>query len=375
VRLSTTWGRNKSDLKTGHSTSKRSKYSRSIRLVVAVMAPLLFISPAYANLNDRIREAEQNVNATKSQLGAKRAEVNSLQGQVAALDAQIANLQAQIGATREQIALTSQKIAVVEAELAAKKKVLGELIKVNYINGHTSTVEVLASSSSLAEFFSQQQYVLAVKDRIDQLISQVNATKKVLDEQKASLAAQQADLETQESLAAQTRHAQAELLEATRGEEANYQAMLKNQQSALSGLYAERAALDARSGTRFNGGGPCGDYPADWCATYPNAIISFGGSLFLNKQCVAYAAYKRWQNGQPFYTGDAGDWPGYSQSPTVGSVAIWNRGTLSPWGHVAYVVGVSGETITIQEFNWVPFAYSSRTITRYGGGWPSRFWN
>ncbi|MEK9146386.1 MAG: CHAP domain-containing protein, partial [Elusimicrobiota bacterium] len=103
--------------------------------------------------------------------------------------------------------------------------------------------------------------------------------------------------------------------------------------------------------------------------------IKFGGHWFLNRECVAYAAWKRWSKGLPFDTIDAGDWRGKSQDPTVGSVAIWNRGTVGRYGHVAYVTAISRDSITVSEFNWRPWAHSLRTIPRASGGWPSRFWN
>lgn len=340
------------------SQLKRTNHSWSTRLLVGLMAPLLFAAPIYASIDDEIRAAEQKVNSTKDQLGAKKAQVNDLAGQVASLDAQIAQLQGQIAATQAQIDATNAEIARTLAEIAAKKKVLGELIKVNYINSKTSTVEVLASSNSLSEFFSQQQYILTVKDRIDQMLAQIQEAKKQLDAQKAELAVRQAELENQQSLVAQTRHAQAELLEVTRGEQANYQAILNNQQSSLNGLYAQRAALAAQQGWNSYSG-----YTA-----YPFA----GGAIdvpdpwgYLTRECTSYVAWKRTTIGKPLGRyGNAGDWPGTYGTPRVGDVAVWDRYVqgASGYGHVAYVEAVNGNgTIRVSEFNWMtPYGFGIR---------------
>src|SRR5689334_5640767 len=118
--------------------------------LLVAMAPFLFITPVLANsLDDQIRAAENQVNSTKGTISGLKSQVNTLQGQLAALSAQIASLNSQIATTQAQIDDTNQKIAANEADLAAKKKVLSELIKVSYENGQTSTFEILASSSTL----------------------------------------------------------------------------------------------------------------------------------------------------------------------------------------------------------------------------------
>ncbi|RYP11780.1 hypothetical protein DL767_010705 [Monosporascus sp. MG133] len=49
-------------------------------------------------------------------------------------------------------------------------------------------------------------------------------------------------------------------------------------------------------------------------------------------------------------------------NPVPGSVAVRNKGT---WGHVAWVTAVSGDTVTIEEYNWNNVeAYSKRTLAK-----------
>ena len=134
----------------------------------------------------------------------------------------------------------------------------------------------------------------------------------------------------------------------------------------------------AEAGGSSHAGGLCGDYPSQWCRERPNIAIHFAGQRFLNRECTTYVAYKRWKDGKPFANKNAGAWPGSSHKPTVHSVAIWNAGTVSRYGHVAFVTAVSADSITVSEFNFNsgrgPFFYNRRTIKR-GRGWPSRFWN
>ena len=204
---------------------------------------------------------------------------------------------------------------------------------------------------------------------------QPSAGVKQIDAVASALAKEQAALQDSQSLISQYQSAKQQLQDATQGSEENFQALGKGDLAKSGGFYAQRAVLDAEAKTEYVPGGPCGDYPGNWCSSPPDSVIHFGGKSFLNRECVAYAAWKRWSSGKPFATGDAGDWPSNSSKPTVGSVAIWNRGTVGRYGHVAYVTAVNADSITVSEFNWQPYAHSNRTIQIGGRGWPSRFWN
>ena len=191
----------------------------------------------------------------------------------------------------------------------------------------------------------------------------------------SALTKQQAALQDTQSLIAQYKEAKNQMQAATLGSEANYKALLEGRLKDSGGFYAQRFTLDQSGGSQLVPSGDCGDYPREWCAAPPNARIYFGGAGFLNRQCVAYAAWKRWKAGKPFATGNAGNWPGNSGRATVGSVAVWNITKSSPYGHVAYVTAVARDSITVSEFNWHPFLHTNRVLKVGGAGFPARFWN
>jgi surface antigen len=106
------------------------------------------------------------------------------------------------------------------------------------------------------------------------------------------------------------------------------------------------------------GGGidPGDDYPAQWRNRPKDSVLDQWREY--NRECtsfVAWALYSRNGFNMPFW-GNAKDWGpkaisrGYAvtTTPAVGSVAWSQSGT---WGHVAYVVAVSGGTVTIEEYN------------------------
>lgn len=205
--------------------------------------------------------------------------------------------------------------------------------------------------------------------------AEISAAQKKVDAGTSALSKAQDALANGRALLSQSEAAKAQLQDATQGSESTYADLLKGQINQVAGQYTQRAQLDQSARTEVVPGTKCGDYPAQWCAAPPDSRITFGGKWFLNRECVAYAAWKRWRAGKPFATGNAGTWPGNSRTPTVGAVAVWNIGAVGRYGHVAYVTGVSRDSITISEFNWHPWVHTNRTIKLGGRGWPSRFWN
>jgi surface antigen len=77
-------------------------------------------------------------------------------------------------------------------------------------------------------------------------------------------------------------------------------------------------------------------------------------------QCTWYAAGRRPDlNG--IVHGNAGDWLNEARgrvpegkAPVVGAIAVWlpNTGGSFGAGHVAYVAAVSGDSVTVEDFNW-----------------------
>ena len=118
------------------------------------------------------------------------------------------------------------------------------------------------------------------------------------------------------------------------------------------------------------GGGvdPGDDYPARWKNLPQDAVLDEWGEY--NRECtsfVAWALHSRNGFNMPFYDNANGWGPdaarrGYAvnSTPAVGSVAWSNAGT---YGHVAYVVAVSGGSVTIEEYNYYGNGtYDKRTV-------------
>jgi len=308
--------------------------------------------------DDQIGVLNQQNDQNKTNLGNLQAQAATLAGQIAALQAQIAQLQAQIAANTSKQADLAAQIAAAQAKLDEEKKTLGENIKAMYLESQTSTLEMLASSQDLSNFFDKAQYRDLVKNQVTQTVQRVNALKDQLTADKATVDKLLTD---QRAMNGQlgTQQAQVnQLLTLNESQQADYNANITANNSKISSLRAQQAIENAKSflGSWKTGG--TGSYP--WAgAPWPNEISDPWG-MYL-RQCVSYTAWKVASTGRymPFWggVGNANQWPDDARragipvdtNPKVGDVAISLAGF---YGHAMYVEGVNGDgTITVSQYN------------------------
>jgi surface antigen len=140
----------------------------------------------------------------------------------------------------------------------------------------------------------------------------------------------------------------------------------QHRQSAMSGSISKK---QIKVPGRGGGSDPGDDYPAVWKNAPQDSM--FDNWREYNRECTSFAAWAlASRNGfnMPFYDNAKGWGPdararGYTVNPTPaqGSIAWSNAGQ---WGHVAYVQGVSGGSVYIEEYNeWGNGRYDSRTVT------------
>lgn len=145
----------------------------------------------------------------------------------------------------------------------------------------------------------------------------------------------------------------------TQSRASHHQIKRKPHRQALSGspkaAHVKTVTVLIKGG---KGGGidPGDDYPAKWKNRPRDSVLDQWREY--NRECtsfVAWALYSRNGFNMPFYD-NANGWGrdaarhgfAVNSTPAVGSVAWSNAGT---WGHVAYVVAVSGNSVTIEEYN------------------------
>ena len=291
------------------------------------------------------------------------------------LAAQIDTLQSKIDENTRQKQKLEQEIKVAEAELNVQKELLGQNIRIMYLNGDMSTLEMLASSKDLSEFVDKEQYRNVVRSKIQLALEKIQELRLKLRTQKDAISLLIKDQEIKRTELDTSRQKQSDLLAYNKSQIENFNQKTTKNRERISQLIAEqkRANFNPDGGyyfIRFDG------YANSFNAeNYPYRTLGFSMQLgpcsnvdewpdspdkwgYCTRQCVSYAAWAVEASGRiaPKYWGNAVDWvaaayangvPVYRQ-PKAGDIAISTSGY---WGHAMYVESVSGNSFTTTEYN------------------------
>lgn len=333
-------------------------------------------TPAFAD------QFDDKIATLTADMARYQAEADRLNGQATTLANAVAQLNNEKNALQSQINLNQAQSDKLVIEIADTKKeiknnqdALGKTIADLYIDGDTSPIELLASSTNIGDFLNKQEYRTSVKNELNTTIIKVKDLKAQLDTKKADLDKVLAQQTAARDDLAAKENQQSILLAQTQNDEANYQNMIKSNQQQIAEAKAAQAELAARAnasgGYSIVSSGSLGAYASLWA---PNSCTmggaggwySYGGADgnggdgygYGCRQCASYAAWKVASVTNKYYKwGDGGNFAnaainaGYQDlgnSPQPGSLAVmWG----SP-GHVAWVEEVSGSQVRVTQYNW-----------------------
>ena len=326
-------------------------------LILAVFLAFLPQVTQADQYDDQINALKKKVQETQAAADAKNAEADTLKGKISGIDSQIAAAQQALNLTNAQVAQTQTQITKANQDLDRQQTILKDNLKMIYREGKVSPLEVIASSKNLSDFVAKQQYLSAIKKKVDDNLRKIEQLKKELATKKDQLAAQSNQQKEIVNQIATQRAEQASLLARTQGEESNYRKIAAEDSSRIGELRRAQAAAVAAVSSNVKYGGT-GGYP--WAnAPFPNSIPDSWGMY--QRQCVSYAAWKvaTVHGNMPYWggRGNANQWPSNARAagiavdgnPRVGDIAILMAG---PYGHAAYVEAVlGGGKVRVSQYN------------------------
>ncbi len=301
--------------------------------------------------------------AVQGQLGAEAVgitdTINKLQGEINAV-------QGRINENEGKMADLKGQIAAAEAELVKQRDLLGQTIRAMYLEGEISTVEMLATSKDLSDFFDKQQYRESVNSKIKTTLDTITQLKLDLNSQKETVEKLLAEQKGLQGQLATQRAESNRLLSLNQSQQSELDGQIKQNSAKAAELRKQQAAENARlfGNNKVIGGAACdsgsGDtYPAKWCAIPQDSVIDSWGMY--NRECVSYTAWKVYESGRrmPYWGGhgNANQWDENARAegipvdgtPRAGDIAVSNRGY---YGHVMFVESVNGNgTINISQYN------------------------
>jgi peptidoglycan hydrolase CwlO-like protein len=343
--------------------------------VVLILATLINTVRA-DQFDDQIRALQNQNNTNQAASNQLGAQASSYADAINKLQEQISALQAAIAANQQHSDDIKQQIIQAEAELDQEKKVLGENIRAMYLEGKTSTLEMLASSRNLSDFVDKQQSRNAVQSKVKDTMAKITALQEQLKNQQQQLQSLIKDQQAQNAQLTSAQAQQSQLLAFTEGQKSSYDQQIQSNNSQISTLRAQQAASNARLGGRALAGDPGhGGYPAYLDSPVPEDSKVDPWGMY-NRECVSYTAWKVYQTfgHMPNWggTGNANQWPADARSwgvptgtvPRAHSVAISMGGA---YGHAMWVEAVSGNTIYVSQYNYdLAGHYSEMSINGSG---------
>lgn len=364
--------------KQSSTTPKRRKLLTTaiIFLIVFVTAGMTLaprvIPQVFADTNGEIQRLQQENAVNKNIVSQLQAEAVNYKDAIARLQSQVNAVQAQIDINSAEQTRITETIAANERELARQRSVLGENIRVMYIEGKITTLEMLATSKNLSDFVDKEEYRTTIKNKIQNTLVQINDLQNKLKEDNIRVTKLLEEQQQQRAVLAQARSEQASMLSYNQSQQGAYNQKTKDNQSRINTLIAQqRLANNNTDGgyyfLRFSGAAKDFNpsaYPYKNAgfsmSTAPGCVDNDGPDKwgYCTRQCVSYAAWAVEASGRdaPLYYGNAKQWVAaayrngveVSRVPEPGDVAISTGGT---WGHAMYVEKVEASRIYVSQYN------------------------
>jgi peptidoglycan hydrolase CwlO-like protein len=340
--------------------------------------------------DDQIK-ALQGQNASSQAMSDQlAAQADNYQGAINALQNQINALEKSIADSQAKSADLQVQIDKAQADLNHNKDILAENIKAMYLEGDTTTLEMLASSKDLSDFVNKQQYRNVVASKVKNTLDTINVLKLQLEKQQKELEALIKQQQAQQTELASQQAQQNQLLAYTEGQKASYDSQIRAANSQIISLRAQQAAAiaalngfggssAASSPVRFkNMTGPqwCGG-GYEYCYAGLDDWVPDPFGFHLARECAHYAIDSLYVRGYdvggpwPAGSGYANRWVGYTTSAGLATLVSSPQPDdvvfipiPGSWiGHVAIVDYVNGDgTVHVSQMNWYPGMYNTMDL-------------
>lgn len=356
---------------------KKHRWTAGALAVAIVLSIGMSVVPRVTadSIADQIKRLQQENAVNKNAVAQLQDEAVSYQDAIRRLQSQIDTVQAQINVNTARQNEIQAAIVANEQELVRQRGILGESIRVSYVESRITTLEMLATSKNLSDFVDKEEYHTTIKNKIQATLLRINELQDQLNLQKAQVEALLKEQQAQRVVLAEARTEQANMLSYNQSQQNAYNQKTKANQARIDSLIAAQRRLNNSTDggyyfLRFPGNvkdfniraypyegagfsmqlGPCSHTDS-----YPDEPDRWG---YCTEQCVSYAAWAVEASGRipPIGYGNAKDWVGaayrngipVSRTPQPGDIAISTSGT---WGHAMYVLEVEADRIFVAQYN------------------------
>ena len=149
-----------------------------------------------SDLNTKIEEAEDAIEDIKTEKSAAMKEVQNIISEISEYEDEIDELNDKITNLNVEIKNTEKSLNEAQEEYQTQEKLLNERLVLMYEDGETSYLDFILSSEGLADFISNYYLISELASYDNDLLDQIEAKRKSIEEQKAKLESSKNELNT-----------------------------------------------------------------------------------------------------------------------------------------------------------------------------------
>ena len=206
-----------------------------------VLALLLAALPFGAAYGDSVSDKQEQAKQAKAQLQANQSELNRLTTALSQTESQLSVVEANIDRNQAEL-------EAAEAELARYQGILSQRVRAMYMEGNSSSLEVMLDSTSFDDFLNSYDYMRMIGDYDTEMIDATRSLTSQIRTKRASLESSRAQYEAQAA-------AQASQRSAIQSKLAEQQKILSSLDSEISALVSQQVAASRSSSGGGGGGG------------------------------------------------------------------------------------------------------------------------
>lgn len=360
------------------NTKKTAKRIITTTVAIAMVVTLSFqlVGVTYADdFDDQIAKIEKQIEGLQNEAKKLNDKADSLQKEIDSINTQKKVIQKRIDLKEAEHKRLVARIAENEQKIVVNRGVLGDTIASIYLSGNITPLEMLASSSSIAEYVDKETYQNSIRDSLVLTINTIKRIKVELEQQRVDVERVISEQKLARDALVTKENERLALINETRGQQAAYNRLVgdreeqklkvqKEQQDAIeSALLAAGGVVNTLPGDPNKGG-----YPWETDCWVDGNAWSHGGANgngndplgYGCRQCVSYTAWKVGQKtgNFPYYWGNANMWPASAESsgyttgstPRANSVGIISAGE---YGHSVWIEAVHNDgTVDVSQYNY-----------------------
>lgn len=216
------------------------------------------INQQILDLRKQIEELTKQADQYKGTIAQKQKEADTLNRQITILNNQILQLQAKINITTKQISATQLEITDLEGQIydtqqkiSGQQQAIGELLSFLYERDQVGLLAMILKSPTLSSFTNEVQQTRNLNSKLMQLLTNLKVQESTLQTDKNQLNQKKSEMETlnekqigQQNSLSGNKQSKNTLLAQTKGQEAQYQNMLKEVEQKQSQFFNELQKLE-----------------------------------------------------------------------------------------------------------------------------------